>query len=40
MCSIHSSCSRYQSMVRTMPFSNGVSGYQPRSFLILVGSMP
>ena len=21
-------------------FSNGVSGYQPRSFLILVGSMP
>ena len=34
MCSIHSSWSRYQSMVRTMPFSNGVSGYQPRSFLI------
>ena len=37
---IHSSWSRYQSMVRTMPFSKGVSGYQPRSFLILVGSMP
>ena len=30
-------CARYQSMVRTMPFSNGVSGYQPRSSFDLGG---